>query len=243
MTDRIFAAQKFDRKPSPTTTGLRSPGWLAKWPIIGLALFLIGSLTFGALAYNVRTHGPLLQEDQSVYKQLYGDAAKQPPRTLELLTFGFFVGKELIQVLVVILSVYFIYRRYWPELAMLLIGTMGAAMIWTYIIHIFNRPRPPAQLGIVVGEFPSFPSGHTVSALIFYGFLAYLLIPKMPSLFWKWVVGIVAVLTMAYVGFSRVAEGGHYLTDVLGGYALGLAWAALVFTIIESLFLRRRNNS
>jgi membrane-associated phospholipid phosphatase len=243
MTDRILAAQKFDRKSPPTTTGLRSPGWLAKWPIIGLAMFLVGSLAFGALAFNVKTHGPLLQWDVPVYKQLYGDATKEPPRTLELLTFGFFVGKELIQVIVVLLSVYFIYKRYWPELAMILIGSMGAAAIWTYVIHIFNRPRPSAQLGIVVGEFPSFPSGHTISAVICYGFLAYLLIPKMPSLFWKWVVAIVAILTMAYIGFSRISEGGHYLTDVIGGYAFGLAWAALVFTVIESLFLRRKTGS
>jgi undecaprenyl-diphosphatase len=184
-----------------------------------------------------------LQEDQSVYKQLYGDAAKQPPQALELLTFGFFVGKELLQVMVVILSVYFIYKRYWPELGMIVIGSMGAAVVWSYLIHIFNRARPPQQLGIVVSNFPSFPSGHTMSAVVCYGFLAYLLIPKMPSLFWKWVVAIVAVLTMAFIGFSRISEGGHYLTDVLGGYAIGLAWAALVFTIIESLFLRRRNNS
>jgi undecaprenyl-diphosphatase len=183
-----------------------------------------------------------LQEDQSIYKQLYGDAAKQPPRTLELLTFGFFVGKELIQVIVVILSVYFIYKRYWPELAMILIGAGGVAMVWSYIIHIFNRPRPPAQLGIVVSDFPSFPSGHTMSAMVVYGFLAYLLIPKMPSLFWKWAVTIVAILTMAYIGYSRISEGGHYLTDVLAGYALGLAWAALMFTIIESLFLRRKTS-
>lgn len=242
MTDRILAAQKSDRKSPPTTTGLRSPGWLAKWPITGLVMFLIGSLAFGALAYNVKAHGPLLQEDQSIYKQLYGDAAKQPPQTLELLTFGFFVGKELLQVMVVILSVYFIYKRYWPELAMILIGAMGAAVVWSYLIHIFNRARPPAQLGIVVSNFSSFPSGHTMSAVVCYGFLAYLLIPKMPSLFWKWVVAIVSVLIMAYIGFSRVAEGGHYFTDVLAGYAVGLAWAALVFTVIENLFLRRRAN-
>jgi undecaprenyl-diphosphatase len=125
---------------------------------------------------------------------------------------------------------------------MLLIGTMGVAVIWTYIIHIFNRPRPPAQVGIVVSNFPSFPSGHTISAVLCYGFLAYLLIPKMPSLFWKWVVAIASVLVMAYIGYSRVFEGGHYLSDVLAGYAVGLAWAGLVYTVIENLFLRKRVN-
>ncbi len=242
MADHILAAQKMEKRSTSSSLGLRSPGWLAKWPLVGLALFLIGALAFGGLAYNVKTHGPLLQEDQSVYKQLYGDVTKEPPQILELVTFGFFVGKEMLQLLAIILSVYFFYKRYWPELAMILIGSVGEAVIWSYLIHIFNRARPPAQVGIVVNNFPSFPSGHTFSAVVCYGFLAYLLIPKMPSLFWKWVIAIVTILTLAYIGFSRVSEGGHYLTDVLAGYAIGLAWAALVFTVIESLFLRRKAN-
>jgi undecaprenyl-diphosphatase len=238
--DRIVTEDRYQAKPA---SGLRVPGLFAQWPIIGLAMFLIGSLAFGALAFNVKTHGPLLQWDVPLYKRLYGDATKESARTLELWTFGFFVGKELIEVLVVILSVYFIYKRYWPELGMILIGAMGAALVWSSLMLIFNRPRPPAQVGVVVSNIPSFPSGHAMSAVVFYGFLAYLLIPKMPSLVWKWVVAIVTLLVIAYIGYSRVFEGGHYLSDILAGYALGIAWAGLVYTVIESLFMRRRTSS
>ena len=125
---------------------------------------------------------------------------------------------------------------------MLLSGAGGGAIIWSVLIEIFDRVRPTQQVGIVVSDF-SFPSGHAISAVICYGFLAYLFIPKMPSLFWKWVVGIAAVLTMSYIGFSRVFLGGHYLTDVVAGYALGLAWAGLVFTLIESFFLNKNLTS
>jgi membrane-associated phospholipid phosphatase len=45
---------------------------------------------------------------------------------------------------------------------------------------------------------------------------------------------------MAFIGFSRVFLGGHYLSDVIAGYGLGLAWGALVFTLIERLSFRRR---
>jgi undecaprenyl-diphosphatase len=38
---------------------------------------------------------------------------------------------------------------------------------------------------------------------------------------------------MAFIGFSRVFTGDHYLTDVLAGYALGLAWGGLVYTTME----------
>ncbi len=226
------------RSDTNLSRGLRSPGWLAGWPVAGVILFLIGASIFGAIAYNVWTKGPLLQWDTPLAKEMHADAVKQPSRIIELLTFGFFVGKELLQVIVVILAVYFLYKRYWPELAMLLIGSGGGALIWYYLIEVFNRPRPTEQLGIVVTD-PSFPSGHTISSMICYGFLAYLLVPKMPSLFWKWVIVIAAVVTMVYIGFSRIYLGGHYLTDILAGYGLGLAWAALVFTLIERLFLKR----
>ncbi len=72
------------------------------------------------------------------------------------------------------------------------------------------------------------------------GLLAYMLVPKMPSLFWKWVIAIAAVLLMLFVGFSRVFQGGHFLSDVLAGYALALAWGALIYTVLEIFTLGRR---
>jgi membrane-associated phospholipid phosphatase len=236
--DRILTGRRSD---ASVRDGLRSPGWLARWPIVGMVLFLIGSALFGALAYNVWTKGPLLQWDVPLNRQFHTQAVDLPTRIVEILIFGFFVGKELLQVIVVILSVYFIYKKYWPELFMLLIGSGGGAIIWSILITIFNRPRPSDQIGIVVSD-NSFPSGHTISAVICYGFLAYLLVPKMPSLFWKWVIVIASVITMIFIGYSRVFLGGHYLTDIVAGYGLGLAWGALVFTVIERLFLKRRSS-
>lgn len=221
---------------------LRVPGWLAQWPMIGVLMIVIGGLVFGALAYNVSTNGPLLQWDKPLTAELTSDAANMPTRVLEYLIFGFFVGKELLQVIVIILILYFLHKRFWPELAMLLIGSGGGAIIWYWIIRIFERPRPTEQIGIHVTD-PSFPSGHAISSVICYGLLAYMLIPKMPSLFWKWVVGIAAVITILYVGYSRLYLGGHYLTDIIAGYGLGLAWAGLVFTLIERISWKRKTGS
>ena len=236
--DQIMTGNKLDAK---TSRDLRVPGWLAKWPLIGVLMFLVGSLIFGALAYNVWTKGPLLQWDVPLTTELHSEAVKEPPRIIELLIFGFFVGKELVQVIAIILALYFLHKRFWRELAMLLVGLGGGAIIWYFLIGIFNRARPEAQIGIVVTE-PSFPSGHVITAVLAYGLLAYLFVPKMPSLFWKWVVVIAAILTMLYIGFSRLFLGGHYLTDLLAGYALGIAWAGLVYTLIESISMGRKSS-
>lgn len=220
--------------------GLRSPGWFKNWPMLGLLIVLVGGLSFAALGYNLLSHGPLLQVDTTVYKDLIAKAKAASPALNEIMTFGFFVGKQLVLVIVTLLCIYFIYKRYWLELALILMSSAVGSIVWNFIISYFNRPRPPDQTGLVVKTLPSFPSGHTMSSLIVYGFLAYLLIPRMPSLFWKWVVGIAALITILFVGLSRVFQGGHYLTDAIGGYALGMAWAGLVFLIIENVFQRRK---
>ena len=49
-----------------------------------------------------------------------------------------------------------------------------------------------------------------------------------------------ALLIIAFVGFSRVFSGGHYLTDVLAGYAVGIAWFGVAYTLIEIYFQKRR---
>lgn len=233
--DRILAGQRSEPNLS---RGLRVPGWLAQWPIVGVMLFLVGSLAFGAIAYNIWTKSSIMQWDTSLNQEFHAEAVKEPPRIIELLVFGFYVGKELLQVIVVVLGLYFLYKRFWPELAMLLIGAGGGAIIWYLLIDVFNRHRPTDQIGIVVTD-NSFPSGHAISSVIVYGLLAYLFLPKMPSRFWKWILVIAVIFTILYVGYSRVFLGGHYMSDILAGYALGLGWGALVFTIVERLAFRR----
>jgi undecaprenyl-diphosphatase len=226
-----------------STEGLRAPGLFKSWPIVGILMILLGGLSFAGLGYNLIAHGPLLGVDTSVYKQFLATAKSAPPSVNELMLFGFFIGKEVVQVIVTVLTIYFLYKRFWRELAMLWISSAVGSVVWNFIIAYFARPRPPEQTGLKITTIPSFPSGHAMSALICYGLLAYLIIPKMPSLAWKWVVGIVAILIVLFDGFSRVFQGNHYLTDVLAGYALGIAWAGLVYTLIEGIFMKRKKQN
>jgi len=246
LAERIFPRDKSITSTVPensvkenTFQGLRAPGLFKRRPIIGVILILLGSLSFAALGYNLLMHGPLVQLDETLYKQFIAASKAAPPRVNDLMIFGFFIGKQVILVIVTILSIYFFYKHFWRELAMLLISSAGGSLVWNYFVNYFGRPRPPEQTGLAVTTIPSFPSGHTMSAIICYGFLAYLLVPKMPSRFWKWALILAAVLIMLFSGFSRIFEGSHYLTDVLGGYALGLAWAALVYTVIEGIFIKK----
>ncbi len=126
---------------------LRSPGFLAKRPLIGLTLFLLGIFVFSLLAFSVRPNGPLLQWDTATSKGLRADALNVPGSLIEYLLFGFFLGKEMVIMIGLILSIYFLYKRFWRELGMVLIGLGGGGVIWYFLKQYFERPRPAAPLG------------------------------------------------------------------------------------------------
>jgi undecaprenyl-diphosphatase len=194
-----------------TFRSFRSPGFFAKWPIIGITMFLFGSLLFGALALNVVDKNPgLLKWDQSTVKIFQTEAKSIPSSIAEYVIFGFFVGREIIIIVGTILATYFFHKRFWLEFMMVMWGPGLGGLLWFALSRYFDRPRPPTQMDVLAITDPSFPSGHVLSAVLLYGLLAYLLVPKMPSRFWKWFVVVLALLVIVWVGLSRLLVGGHY---------------------------------
>jgi membrane-associated phospholipid phosphatase len=96
-----------------------------------------------------------------------------------------------------------------------------------------GRPRPAHEFWLTGAGGQSFPSGHTTTATLGYGLLGYLLW----RLCWKrWqrlaLVGTGLVLAAA-VGASRAYLGVHWVSDVVGGWSLGLFWLALVVGVVQ----------
>ena len=221
---------------------LRSPDLLAKKPQIGWIMFIVGVLVFTLLAINLKANGPLLKVDTSVTNALHNTALNVSKGMLNFIKLGWTFGNEGVMVLGGLMGLYFIIRRYWKELWMVAVGNIGGPLMFLALSHIFNRHRPAFAVPVAATlTGPGFPSGHTVVAVTLYGLLAYLLIPTISSRFWKWVVIVLAVLMMLFIGFSRLFVGGHYLTDVIAGYAVGVAWSGIVYMTIETYFIRRNN--
>jgi membrane-associated phospholipid phosphatase len=219
---------------------LQSPGTLSRHLGIGWVLFALGGIVFLLVGYNLEVNGPLLQWDLPLANQIHALALRSALSVRDFMFGGYYTGQQVLTLLGIFGILYFLSRHYWRELAMVIIGCGGETPIWFALAYSVDRHRPVFAVPFWAGlKSPGFPSGHSMSALICFGFLAYLLVPKMPTRFWKGFVIVIAVLLTLYVGVSRLFMGDHYLSDVIAGYALGLAWAVFSFTAIELLFQRK----
>ncbi len=212
--------------------------WLARHPVWGVAMLIVGAVTFVALGFNVRTNGPLTAWDLPVANDLHDRAVNGSELGRKAAVFAGTFGKESAGIILAVVGVYCLWRRQWRPLIMLVIGVLGGNTWFEVLSGFFMRQRPvfPDPLDPLPG--PGFPSGHSMMAFLLYSLLAYLAMPRL-SRAWRWVVVIAAVALPLLVGFSRMFLGAHYLTDVIGGYAFGMLWGGLAYTTLEVFFYKR----
>lgn len=219
---------------------IRSPEKFAQYPIIGIAMFILGSVVFGLIAYNVVTSGPLLAWDVPLANSLHTTALNSPGWVKGVMIAGYYVGSQLISVIGVVLGIYFLRQRCWRELIMLAVGAGGSGLLFRLTSNIFDRPRPVFESEIwKIHVIPGFPSGHASAVIAGYGLMAYFLVPKISSALGKATVIASALIIALYVGFSRIFVGHHFLTDLVAGYAMGIAWSGLAYTLIELIFRKK----
>lgn len=225
---------------TPVFRDIRSPGKFARHPRIGLAMFIAGSLIFGITAYSLVTHGPLLAWDVPLANSLHATALQSPRWVNDVMIAGFYVGDQLVILIGLVLGIYFLCKRYWCELVMLVNGFGVSALLFWTLSHIFNRHRPVFETPIWhMKTIPGFPSGHAIAIVCSYGLLLYFFVPKISSRAGKaWMIAGVLFVSL-YVLFSRLFVGDHYLTDIVAGCGAGLAWSGLANTVVELLFKKK----
>lgn len=109
------------------------------------------------------------------------------------------------------------------------INLLTSSLLNLGLKFIFRRPRPALNLIGATGF--SFPSGHSMVSMSFYGFLIYMLLKSKNSNILKIIGTVFLLMIILMIGFSRVYLGAHYMTDVLGGFLVGIIYL-LIFTLI-----------
>jgi undecaprenyl-diphosphatase len=131
--------------------------------------------------------------------------------------------------LFVILVAVWLIRGMKRPAAWLAIAVGGSVVLDVALKLDFHRARPVPFVGTAPVTY-SFPSGHALSSLCFYGVLAGLLCEWIESAAARWLVSITAAVLILAIGLSRIYLGVHYPTDVIGGYIAAGAWvSALLF--------------
>ena len=206
---------------------------------VGVLVVLICGWCFGEIAEDVFHGDPIVQVDRQVAVSFHQHAS--PTITRVARTISFFGSVEWLTAASIAVALFLVSRRDWlnsPQFAFLIVG--GAALN-VVLKHFFHRERPVLENPLVTLSSYGFPSGHTMGATLFYGFLALLAWKNVRNRAARVACVMGTCLGVLLIGLTRIYLGAHYLTDVLGALAAGVCWLVFCWTAFETL--RRRRGS
>ena len=209
--------------------------------MIGVAVLIAACWIFGEITEDVITGEPLIRVDQSLADYFHAHAT--PLRNKIMFAISFFGSGVVLAAASSAVGLYFVWRRSWYRLLVLVLVAPGGALINVLIKHLIHRQRPVFENPIATLNSFSFPSGHTMGATLFYGLMAALAVQRFQRWKAKGGAALSAVIIVLLVGFSRICLGLHYLSDVLGAIAAGVAWLALCLIAVETFRCRREKCS
>jgi undecaprenyl-diphosphatase len=127
-------------------------------------------------------------------------------------------------------------RRRWRLAAYLLVTGAGALTLDPILKSLVGRLRPVVAHPIAHGTGESFPSGHSLGSIVCYGAILLVFLPVARGR-WRTAFVTVIITLIALIGISRILLGVHYLSDVVGAWAVGITWlgiTALAFELSRS---------
>lgn len=216
----------------PDTWRTRRAGALAVTAVITLSLF-------SWLALTTSAGTGLAPHDQGI--TTWAADGRHPALTVVMQVFTALGSTVGLTVLTAICATLLFVRGHRVRALVLAVTMLGSSLLTVVLKEIFGRARPSTDtlLGFPAST-TSFPSGHSFNTAVFAGLLAgMVLITTTASLYRAPAIMAAAGATLL-VGASRVYLGYHWMTDVLAGWSLGLAWLCLVTLALLWLQGRRR---
>lgn len=143
-------------------------------------------------------------------------------------------------VAMILVTILFFYKlRSWKFILQLLGVLVLSAISNIALKKVFDRARPSEEHLVVIKTL-SYPSGHAMSAMAFYGFLIYLIYQIKMAKWLRIVLTIFFTFLILAIGLSRIYLGVHFPSDVAGGFIAGLIWIAFCIILFNVVDLMRR---
>jgi undecaprenyl-diphosphatase len=201
---------------------------------------IVACVAFFAMLAKVVMGGGTQSMDDAVLLWMNGHAS--PVLTDVALNVTALGAGVVVWLVVIVASVFLWASRHRWSVALLWVSIVGSGLINSVMKLFFNRPRPQLfPWRAPYAGLSSFPSGHSMTSMVCYATLAYLVARLEPNRFLRRFTFGVAGLIVVLIGLSRMYLGVHYPTDVLAGFTMGLAWASFSALGIEALrYFRHR---
>ncbi len=142
----------------------------------------------------------------------------------------------------VVLTIFILFIRNWYLALFLWANLVGVRLLNTLLKTIFSRDRPSLD-HVVEAGFYSYPSGHSMNSMAFYGAIAFLCYLIIKQSWLRNTLMAVCFLLIGLIGFSRVYLGVHYPLDVLGGFSMGASWILFLSGIYLKVVHNKKLNS
>ncbi|MFB8088295.1 phosphatase PAP2 family protein [Streptomyces sp. NPDC055992] len=191
------------------------------------AVAALSAVPFALVLVLVEGHWrPLRAVDSGAAGHLHRTALGHPAWTSTLRFLSDWVWDPLtLRCVVAVLTGWLLYRRAWRLATWSAVTTVAGGLTGLLVKLVVERARPSLEDPVARAPGFSFPSGHAMTATTTFAVLLLVLLPLVPRrarvLCWA-----VAALSVLGVGFTRVALGVHWFSDVVGGWLLGLAVVA-----------------
>ncbi|SRR6266478_247499 len=197
--------------------------WLAVIPV-SLSLAVACLLVFTGLAEGVLAQS-IQRFDQGIRSAIHQLASPQLTAGMRAITN---LGDwQVILSATLLLLLFFCYRGAADYVRLLLVTMVGAGILDGVLKLVFHRPRPDPFFAAKPDSY-SFPSGHALVSLCFYGLLGGMISLRVQKPWQRIVAWAAAALLTGCIGFSRVYLGVHWPSDVLAGYAAAIVWMGAV---------------
>jgi membrane-associated phospholipid phosphatase len=210
----------------------------AEAALISLEVVIVTVLFFAALlvfVYMVRRVFILdnTEFDQTVYNYL-GQYVNS--RNNQIMLFFTFLGKHQFLIpanIILILYFLFVRKHKWYSLKVASISLSSLGLMFL-LKHFFSRPRPLVPL-LEEAKGLSFPSGHALMSVTFYGLLGYMIWHSTKNKIIRWGSFVALIMLMFIIGTSRIYLHVHYTSDVIAGYCMGVIWLIISIQLLRRL--------
>jgi membrane-associated phospholipid phosphatase len=195
---------------------------------IGAILSVIAFFYFIVLAQDILARDPFIEADVRFMNLI---AALRSIATANFFLLFTLLGNwQFIISLGVVIIVVLILLKEKRKSFFLAIGVIGGGIVYSILKLIIHRTRPDIGFSLIPRSGYAFPSGHATISLIFYGTICCGLLRTLKIRWLKILSIILTIILIFLIGFSRIYLGVHWVSDVLAGWALGMAFLILLIT-------------